>query len=231
MREVTLRIRHQGQPESEVSRAHPDVTLRSVSSLTGSAAERKRIVELTGPAGEVAAFLDEFGNAEPVLDVEPFSPLTNDRVFAGVTIDFYRWDSIAQRLTDLGVHYRMGTTIKDGWEHWTLYLDDDDSLSDIVDSIEDAGNTAELLRDVSLEEVEGREHLALSRMLDDLTDRQREVLSVAIDLGYYEPGADVAVKDIGDAVGIAPTTAWEHLVRAEGKVMDEVGEHITSHGM
>ncbi|GGL61220.1 helix-turn-helix domain-containing protein [Halocalculus aciditolerans] len=231
MREVTLRIRHQGQPESEVSRAHPDVTLRSVSSLTGSAAERKRIVELTGPAGEVAAFLDEFGNAEPVLDVEPFSPLTNDRVFAGVTIDFYRWDSIAQRLTDLGVHYRMGTTIKDGWEHWTLYLDDDDSLSDIVGSIEDAGNTAELLRDVSLEEVEGREHLALSRMLDDLTDRQREVLSVAIDLGYYEPGADVAVKDIGDAVGIAPTTAWEHLVRAEGKVMDEVGEHITSHGM
>lgn len=231
MREVTLRIRHQGEPESEVSRAHPDVTLRSVSSLTGSAAERKRIIELTGPAAEIEAFLDEFGATEPVLAVEPLSPLTNDRVFAGVTFDSYKWDSIAQRLTDLGVHYRMGTTIKNGWEHWTLYLDDTDSLSEIVDSIEAAGNTAELLRDVSLEEVEGREHLALSRMLDDLTDRQREVLAIAIGLGYYEPGADVSIKNIGEEVGIAPTTAWEHLVRAEGKVMGEVGEHITSHGM
>ena len=51
MREVTLRIRHHGGPESEVSARHPDVTLRSVSSMTGRGSERKRIVELRPPHG------------------------------------------------------------------------------------------------------------------------------------------------------------------------------------
>ncbi|MFC7166300.1 helix-turn-helix domain-containing protein [Halospeciosus flavus] len=231
MREVTLRVRHHGEPESDVSATHPNVTIRSVSSLTGTAAERKRIVELRGPAEEIASFLEAFEDADPVLAVEPFSPLDNDRVFVGVTFDSYKWDSIAQRLADHGVHYRVGTTIRGGWEHWTLYLGDDDSLPDIVASLEQAGNDTELVRDVSLDEVESHEHLTFSRILDQLTERQREVLATAIGCGYYESNADVAIADVADNLDIAPTTTWEHLVRAEEKVMTEVGDHLSSRGV
>ncbi|MFB6270230.1 MAG: helix-turn-helix domain-containing protein [Halobacterium sp.] len=230
MREVTLRVRHHGEPESDVSANHPEVTLRSVSSLSGSGAERKRIVEARGPAREVEAFFDEFGAADPVKDVELLSPLDNDRVFVGVTFDTYQWDSIAQRLTDHNVHYRAGTTIRAGWEHWTLYLDEDDDLSTIVDSLEAAGNDTELVRDVALDDLDGEEHLALSRMVDSLTDRQLEVLALATDAGYYDEGSDVTVEDIADELGLAQTTTWEHLSRAEEKVMSEVGEHIAARG-
>jgi predicted DNA binding protein len=230
MREVTLRVRHHGEPESDVSADHPAVTLRSVSSLSGSAAERKRIVAARGPAEEIEAFLSEFADADPVLDVERLSPLDSDRVFVAVTYDSYQWDSIAQRLSDHGVHYRVGTTIRAGWEHWTLYLDEGDDLGAVVDSLEAAGNDIELVRDVALDELDGEEHLALSRMLEDLTDRQREVLAIATGMGYYDEGSDVRVEDIADEVGLAGTTTWEHLSRAEETVMAEVGEYLAARG-
>ncbi|WP_458209438.1 helix-turn-helix domain-containing protein [Haladaptatus sp. NG-SE-30] len=230
MREVTLRVRHHGEPESDISAEYPAITLRSVSSMTGSAAERKRIIEITGPEASVAGFLDEFAAADAVLAVDPLTPLDVGRVLVAITYDSYRWDSISQRLTDMGVHYRTGTTITAGWERWTLYLDDDEDLNEIVDSIERAGNETDLVRNVKLGEVTAQEQLELSRVLHELTDRQREVLGTAIDLGYYRTKKDTSIEDIADAVGIASTTAWEHLARAETKVMDEVGKHFSSVG-
>ncbi|WP_458186820.1 helix-turn-helix domain-containing protein [Haladaptatus sp. NG-WS-4] len=230
MREVTLRVRHHGEPESDISAEYPAITLRSVSSMTGSAAERKRIIEITGPERSVAGFLDDFAAADAVLGVDPLTPLDVGRVLVAITYDSYRWDSISQRLTDMGVHYRTGTTITAGWERWTLYLDDDENLNEIVDSLERAGNETDLVRNVKLGEVTEREQLEFSRVLYELTDRQREVLGTAIELGYYRPKKETSIEDIADAVGIASTTAWEHLARAEAKVMDEVGKHFISTG-
>jgi len=227
MREVTLRIRHHGEPESDVSADHPDVTIESVSSMTGSAAERKRIIGMTGPAEEIASFLKDFERSDAVLEVDRLTPLSVPRVLVAITFDSYRWDSIAQRLTDMGIHFRTGTTITAGWERWTLYLDNSDDLSDIIASLERAGNETDLVRDVSLGELDGSEQLQLSRVLNELTDRQREVLATAIGLGYYRPKRETTIEEIADAVGIAPTTAWEHLIRAEAKVMTELGKHLS----
>jgi predicted DNA binding protein len=228
MREVTLRVRHHGEPESDVSADYPDLTIRSVSSMTGSAAERKRIIELSGPERSIEGFLADFAATDAVLDVSPLTPLDVSRVLVSIAYDSYRWDSISRRLTDMGVHYRTGTSITAGWERWTLYLDESDDLHDIIDSLESAGNETDLVRDVELDEVTERKQLELSRVVDELTHRQQEVLRTAIDLGYYRRKEDTSIEDIADAVGIASTTAWEHLARAEEKVMAEVGGHLFS---
>ena len=70
--------------------------------MMGSAAERKRIIGMTGPAEEVASFLKDFEDYEAVLDVDRLTPLEVPRVLVAITFDSYRWDSIAQRLTDMG---------------------------------------------------------------------------------------------------------------------------------
>jgi len=228
MREVTLRIRHHGEPESDISADYPAITIRSVSSMTGSAAERKRIIEITGPKASIAGFLEEFEAAGPVLDVDALTPLDVPRVLVAVTIDSYRWDSIAQRLTDLGVHYRTGATITAGWESWTLYLAEDDDLNEIVESVERPGNETDLVRNVELGTVAEQEQLEFSRVIHELTRRQREVLGTAIELGYYRPKKETSIEDIANTVGIASTTAWEHLARAETKVMEEVGKHVNT---
>lgn len=226
MREVTLRIRHHGEPESDVSAHHPTVTIRSVTSLTGSTAERKRIHEIIGPERDIDEFLTEFRQAEKVREAKLLSPPKDEHAFVAITLDGYQWDSIVQRLTDLGVYFRVGTSITAGWEHWTLFLDETDELSAIIQHIERAGNDVDLLRDVSLSEVSGRNQLSLSRIAESITERQREVLLTAVDLGYYGPDASASIEDIAQTVSIAPTTAWEHLARAEQKVMAEVGASL-----
>lgn len=222
MREIVLLVRHHGEPESDISAAYPAVTLRSRSSLTGRAENRRRIIELTGPPEEITGFIEELGEADPIRDIEPLSPLDRDRVFAALTFDATQWDSIAERLSSLGVLYRSGTVINAGWERWTLYLEADDDLSRIVEGIESAGNETELRRDVELSDIRATEQLDLSGLARQLTARQTEVLTTAIEMGYYEPNREASITDIGEEIGIARTTAWEHLNRAERKVMTEM---------
>jgi predicted DNA binding protein len=226
VREVTLRIRHHGEPESDISAAYPGVTLRSRSSMTGRTAERKRIIEVSGDPEQIPPFLEEFAAADAIVALEPLTPVDGDRVFVAMTYDAYQWDSIAERLSNLGVHYRNGTTINAGWERWTLYLGEDDDLSEIVEHLSEAGNDTELVRDVDLSEVRANEQLDLTRLARELTPRQGEVLATAIRSGYYQPDRDTSIEEIGEQLGISRTTAWEHLKRAEGKVMDEIYESL-----
>lgn len=219
MREVTLRIRHHGEPECEVSARYPDVTLRSVSSMTGRATERKRILEFRGPSEGIDGYLDEFRESDAVLEAEPLSPLENGRVYVAVVVDAEKWDSIAERLADMGIHHRTGTTIRAGVETWTLYLDPAEDLAGVMRALERGGNDVELVRNVRLSEVDRSPQLEMTRFLADLTHRQREVLATAIEMGYYDHGGNVGVADVAEELELGSTTVWEHLSRAESKVM------------
>lgn len=228
MRKETLLIRHYGEPESDVTANYPQVTLTSRSSMTGRTSNRKRIIEVSGGSEVIPEFLDEFGDADPIIDLEPLSPLDRDRVYVAMTYDAYQWDSISERLSNMEVHYRNGTTISAGWERWTLYLDDDDDINDIRASLEAAGNDTELVQSVELSEVSVTNQLDMVEFLEEFTPRQREVLTLAIREGYYQRGQDTSIEELAEQLGIAPTTTWEHLKRAEEKVMDELFDYLKS---
>lgn len=55
-----------------------------------------------------------------------------------------------------------------------------------------------------------------------LTDRQREVLRVAIDVGYYSVPRRGTAEDVAVAIDTAPSTASEHLQKIEAKVLSNV---------
>ena len=54
---------------------------------------------------------------------------------------------------------------------------------------------------------------------DYLTEKQREVLELAVSRGYYEDGSEVTLKQLADELGIARSTIGEHLKRAESEVI------------
>ena len=58
-----------------------------------------------------------------------------------------------------------------------------------------------------------------SKELDFLTEKQREVLELAVNRGYYEDGARITLKELADELGIARSTTGEHLKRAEAEVL------------
>lgn len=51
--------------------------------------------------------------------------------------------------------------------------------------------------------------------LDALTDRQREILQTAYDLGYFDVPRSATTADVADTLELDPSTVAEHLQRAE----------------
>ena len=57
------------------------------------------------------------------------------------------------------------------------------------------------------------------KSLDFLTEKQREVLELAVRRGYYDDSSEVTLKQLADELGIARSTIGEHLKRAESEAV------------
>ena len=61
-----------------------------------------------------------------------------------------------------------------------------------------------------------------------LTDRQREVVATAADLGYYDVPRAATLADVAVALDVAASTVSDHLRKAESAVMGRVAEPPSS---
>jgi hypothetical protein len=55
-----------------------------------------------------------------------------------------------------------------------------------------------------------------------LTKRQQEVLTAAVDVGYYRAPREATHEDIADEVGLAPSTVGDHLRKIEETVFEAI---------
>lgn len=86
-----------------------------------------------------------------------------------------------------------------------------EAISGTVSEYETAGVSTTLQK---LGLYDGRE-----RPLDELTDRQREVIRTAYDMGYYEVPREVTTEAIASEMEVDPSTVAEHLQRAERNLL------------
>jgi predicted DNA binding protein len=86
------------------------------------------------------------------------------------------------------------------------------------DELQDAVTDISVPVDVTIEAVGG---LARTRSAVEtrLTERQREAVKTAVDLGYYEIPRTATQEDIAAELNCAPSTAAEHLRKAESRVL------------
>ena len=85
------------------------------------------------------------------------------------------------------------------------------AIAETVSKYETAGVSPDLRQ---LDAYEGRE-----RPIDELTNRQREVIQTAYDEGYYEVPREVTTGDIAAELDVDPSTIAEHLQRAERNLL------------
>lgn len=71
--------------------------------------------------------------------------------------------------------------------------------------------------DIRVDEI-GSLGSGLGRPASALSDRQREAVAVAVDLGYYEQPRTATQADVASELGCVPATAGDHLQRAEAKL-------------
>lgn len=110
-------------------------------------------------------------------------------------------------------------------------VDGDLQLTLYLSGVEDLRRTLAELRD----RYEGVRVARLSRTGDDgedsdpvpvdrgrLTDRQREVLETAREMGYFEYPRGANASEVAEELGIGTSTLIEHLAVAQGKVVDDL---------
>lgn len=61
-----------------------------------------------------------------------------------------------------------------------------------------------------------------NKPLDSLTNRQREVLEIAFDHGYYDVPRSTSTKELAADLGLDDSTVSEHLQRAERNLLSTV---------
>lgn len=67
------------------------------------------------------------------------------------------------------------------------------------------------------------EYRSASRRLSSLlTDRQREILSLAIEMGYYDVPRRATYEDIAEETGLSLATIGEHLQKIEATIMSRI---------
>lgn len=89
-----------------------------------------------------------------------------------------------------------------------------DAIREMLTEYEDSGMTLELER---VGDFSGSPD-----PLESLTERQREILDTAYEMGYYQVPRGVSTKDVAEIVDLDPSTVAEHLQRAERNLLDSV---------
>jgi len=163
--------------------------------------------------GDHSAFAAEATETPGVESVE-VSAVGEDRAYAMLVMrspETPLFDRIHEMGSGEGFVIRTPFVYRDG-EMYGRAVGDPDPLQRALEEV-----PAEI--DVRIDEVG-----AFRGGLDDpavrLSDRQREALVVARDLGYYETPREATHEDVADALGCAPATASDHLQKAEAKLVD-----------
>lgn len=112
---------------------------------------------------------------------------------------------------------------RDGDLHVTLHAGDVSGLRDLVSEMRDQfdGLRIEYLVH-SVEDNQGGELVPVD--LRRLTDRQREVLETAHEMGYFEYPRESNATEVAAELEIQPSTFAEHLAAAQGKLYQELLE-------
>lgn len=112
------------------------------------------------------------------------------------------------------------TKLEDGCECFDLLLEDRDELSQAMELLSEFGEvhieriSREFRREITPSTAEWHE------LLSSIPDRQREVLNLALECGYFEIPRQVTLEELADEMDITKTTASNHLRKAEKRVME-----------
>lgn len=113
---------------------------------------------------------------------------------------------------------------RDGMLHLVFHAPDMDVLREVIVEMRDRYSGVEVQRLIrSNEENADRNLVFVDR--GRLTDRQREVLETAHEMGYFEHPKGANAGEVADALDITTSTFTEHLAAAQRKLLTSILEN------
>ncbi|WP_433631152.1 PAS domain S-box protein [Halomicrococcus sp. NG-SE-24] len=114
--------------------------------------------------------------------------------------------------------YLQQSRIEDGDLYIGIHLPPTVAARQVIDKVKDAYPTANLLKRRQITRSDDTLTQVQRAVTDDLTDRQRATLEVAVYSGFFEWPRKATGKELAELLGIAPPTFSQHLRKAEQKV-------------
>jgi predicted DNA binding protein len=202
MMEVSLTIRI---PNSWFEDLSPlmDRPIKVLQSVPDGVAGGRGLIEIRGDDETTHAVVEAI-RAHPSVCHVNFVPLPEGGVLGEVITSRC---AACSALSGVDCFLLSATSRSDGRVDWNLVTGGEGSLKELVDRLVAEGCEVEIRKSKRPE------------MHRSLTDRQEEILRMALESGYYDQPKRVTIKDLAKRLGIAPSTFQEILQRAERKVM------------
>jgi predicted DNA binding protein len=108
----------------------------------------------------------------------------------------------------------MPVEIRDDWTYKVTFVGREEQFRAELDAMPDFVDT-HVLRT-------GSYRPDVGQLLGELTERQREILEVAFEAGYYEDPRQTTHEEIADRIGCTSATVGEHLRKVEARVFAEL---------
>ncbi|PSP74922.1 DNA-binding protein [Halobacteriales archaeon QS_1_68_20] len=180
--------------------------------LTWNFSDRDGVTMLYAVNGDEQAFVETLSEVPEVVDADVTSEDEGRfYVLAEVVPDATAlFSGIFETLSKLQLLVLTPVVYRDGRAHAKVVGQADEvqaSLNDLPSAI-----------DVSVHEI-GERGFERDDLAAALSDRQREAVLVALGLGYYEQPREATHEDVARELGCAPSTASEHLQKAEAKLV------------
>ncbi|MFB6221947.1 MAG: helix-turn-helix domain-containing protein [Halolamina sp.] len=229
MRKSVLGIRHTGCPVTETSAEFPTVNQHHFSRVEQEDGNSRRLFRAQADPEVIDEFLAAFRDHDVVRMLERVSGSEKEgTVYCSVETHYHPNNpSVLQLIEENNCYYHPTVTVQKGVEYWVLYTEQKATVNDIIAELERHDNVLEMYQTVDLSRSSFRMH-GLMTLHARLTESQRQAMEAALELGYYEDGTDATMEDIGAALDLHETTAWEHLKKAENAILSEVGERLFS---
>jgi len=201
---------------AEVAIHSPDgCQIASISDETGATS---RSISRSMGTLDGGAVTEEF-----VLDADvPVEREGVDRVFSYGSRNVYRYD----RERGIGCPCEaierhdcpvVDVHTRDGTLYLVFHAPDMNRLQEVIGDVRDSFDGVEVRRLLRSSEERGEQELVFVDS-SSLTDRQREVLETAHEMGYFEHPKGANAGQVADALGITTSTFTEHLSAAQTKL-------------
>lgn len=199
-----------------------------VARATSATGEPVETVSRSSPSSPETPRVEEFA-----IDGD-FDPLESDDVGVELSTissnehgDVYRFTHEFDGFCACEVVEEEGTPVssiraEEGALYLTVRATDVEALSEIVGALREQFDGVELQQLLRTGERESADLAFVDR--SRLTDRQREVLETAHEMGYFEYPKRANAGDVAAAIGISRSTFSEHLGAAQTKLLDSILE-------
>jgi predicted DNA binding protein len=191
----------------EISNRYPDAEFRILSAIPGENGG-VGLIEIT--AEHLADVLDALQAAEDVTELEVLQQSDGTALVQFET----SMPLLLFPIQGSGIPLEMPFTLTDGEAHWEITARRE-RLSELGEQLEEFGIPFRVERVTQRVESEQL-----------LTESQLELVTTAVEEGYYDTPRDCSLTDLAEAVGIAKSTCSETLHRAEETIVKRFVENV-----